>query len=199
MTNQEKNRELILEYEKSFAARLSGPVLNKPKLSSWMIFIPFIFIFYFQDLSKYKKSSKAFKENFVLTREKALNEASDALGESRKPDTLPIAGQAGLNTKATGMYSQLLALLAEHYTALLQGEGDTYAELVQSAYGRKKTNFMLFVNRLGRAEKELNKALAPTLKKDENDVADTITKMEKYSETLRRQDIKSIYDPGKKS
>jgi hypothetical protein len=48
------NKELVLAHEKKFAALLANQVMVKPKLSAWMIFIPFIFIFYFQDFSKYK-------------------------------------------------------------------------------------------------------------------------------------------------
>lgn len=199
MSDTSHNKHLVLAYEKTFAARLARPVLNKPKLSSWMIFIPFIFVFYFQDLSKYKKNSRSFKDNYLLTRKKALEEAFLAIEEARKPETKPIANQAGLNGKSTEMYAQLLAVLTEHYAALLKSEGNTYEELVKSAYGSKKTNFMLFVNRLSQAEKQLNKALAPGLKKDGNGINDTIGKMEKFSEQLRREDIRSIYGgSGKK-
>ena len=198
MSDTSHNKHLILAYEKTFAARLARQVLNKPKLSSWMIFIPFIFVFYFQDLSKYKKNSRSFKDNYLLTRKKALEEAFSAIEESRKPETKHIANQAGLNGKSTEMYAELLAILAEHYTFLLKSKGDTYEDLVKSAYGPKKTDFMLVANRLNQAEKHLNKALAPGLKKEGNGITDTIGKMEKYSENLRREDIRSIYGGGGK-
>jgi len=54
------NKELVLAYEKKFAALLANEILVNPKLSAWMIFIPFIFIFYFQDFSAYKKQKKSF-------------------------------------------------------------------------------------------------------------------------------------------
>jgi hypothetical protein len=192
MTNND-NKQLILKYERTFTAKLASAVLDKPKLSSWMIFIPFIFIFYIQDLMKYKKGRKEFMEHYLLSHEKALNEAYQAILESRKPDADILAKHADLTGKAMDMYADLLNVLSEHYTCLLKGNGDTYANLIKSAYGKNKTNLLLFFNRLDQAEKKLNKALSPKLKKSQPGVIDIIKKMEKSSDTQRRADIHDIY------
>lgn len=193
MTVNINNKQLIMEYERTFSAKLASLVLNKPKLSSWMIFIPFIFIFFIQDLMKYKKGRKEFMDNYLLSHEKALTEAEKAINESRKPDTDSLAKKADLKGKSTEMYADLLTVLAKHYTCLLEASGDTYTNLIKSAYGNNSTNLLLFFNQLNQSEKMLNKALSPKLKKSETGIKDIIKKMEGYSDKLRRDDILDMY------
>jgi hypothetical protein len=191
------NKELVLAHEKKFAAFLANEVLIKPKLSAWMIFIPFIFIFYFQDFSKYKQQRKEFLENWLLSRKKALNEAEEAVDEGRKLDTQPLADQANLKAKVTGKYESLLKVMATHYTLLLHAKGDTYEALIRSAYANHQGEYLFFVNQLTDAEKALNKALSPQLRKTAQGVGDTIKKIEKGSEKLRRLEINLIFAPAK--
>jgi len=193
MTENHSKKELILAYEKFFTSKLATLVLNKPKLSVWMIFIPFIFIFFIQDFLKYKKGRKEFMENYLFTHKKALDEAEKAINESRKPDTDVLAMQADLKGKSSEMYAGLLMVLAEHYTCLLKASGDTYADLIKSAYGKNKTNLLLFFNQLNQSEKRLNKTLAPKLKKTNTGIVDTIKKIEKHSDKLRKADTIDIY------
>lgn len=194
MTDYTDKLNLILGYEKQFAARLGSRVLNKPQLSTWMILIPFIFVFYFNDLSKYKKGLKEFADNYLISRKKAAYEALNALEENRKPATDDMGMKAGLKHRAADAYSHLMAVLASHYTLLLKAEAPTYESLVRSAYKGRRMDFLLFVNQLNTVEKTLNKALAPTIKKDQEGVDATIKKMETGSEILRREDVKAIFD-----
>jgi len=191
------NKELVLAYEKKFAALLATQVLVKPKLSAWMIFIPFIFIFYFQDFSAYKKQRKEFLYNWLLSRKKALNEAEEAIDQGRKPDMKRLAGQANLKIKVTDKYEGLLKVMAKHYTLLLNAKGDTYGALVRSAYGNHQGEFLFFINQLGDAEKNLNKALIPQLRKTEEGVGATIKKIEKASAKFRRLEINETFAPAK--
>jgi len=187
------NKELILEYEKKFAARLAGLVLVKPKLSAWMIFIPFIFIFYFQDFAKYKKQRKEFLDNWFLSRKKALNEAEEAMDEGRKSDTQSLANQANLKPRVTDKYNRLLEIMVTHYILLLKIKGDTYDALVRSAYGNRQGGFRFFINQLTDAEMALNKALIPQLRKTSEGVGTIIKKIEKSAEKLRRQEVNEIF------
>jgi hypothetical protein len=191
------NKNIILKQEKKFAANLAMHVIVKPKLSAWMIFIPFIFIFYFQDFSQYKKQRKEFMDNWLLSRKKALNEAEEARDEGRKPDTRSLANQANLKAKVTGKYNRLLEVMANHYTLLLNSRGDTYEALVKSAYGNRPGEFLFFINQLTDAEKTLNKALAPQLLKTSEDVKSTIKKIESGSDKIRQLEINKIFVPVK--
>jgi len=186
-------KKLILEHEKKFAAMLARHVLVKPKLSAWMIFIPFIFIFYFQDFSKYKKQRKDFLMNWLLSRKKALEEAWEALDEKRRLNTKSLASQADLGYAVTQKYEKLLEVMAKHYTRLLKANGKTHDDLVRSAYKNRSGEFLFFINQLGDAEKALNKALVPELSKTSPGVKSTIKKIERGSYKLRRQESSSIF------
>ncbi len=191
------NKELVLDHEKKFAALLANKILVKPTLSAWMIFIPFIFIFYFQDFAAYKKQRKEFLANWLLSRKKALNEAGDAIEEKRRPDTKGLAKEANLKAAVTARYDRLLKVMATHYTLLLNAEGRTYDVLVRSAYGNRKGDYLFFINQLSDAETALNKALAPQLRKTSEGVRATIKKIEKHSEKLRHLEISEIFASAK--
>jgi len=185
-------QELIQAYERGFAARLASQVLTKPRLNAWMIFIPFIFIFYFQDFSKYKKQRKAFIDNWMLSRKRMLNESVDALDEDRNPDVDGLCEVADLPEKAKKPYGRLLRVLADHYTGLLRAEAEDYPALVRSFYRGKKGDYLYFINQLLEAEKALNKALAPQLKKTNPEVGQTISKIETQADRIRRQEIEDF-------
>ena len=191
--SQHDKKELILTQERVFAAQLGRLVFSKPKLHTWMILIPFLFIFFIQDLMKYKKGRRAFSDNYLLSHERALNEAEDALIQEREPDAGAIARQADLKGKAQEKYAEFLTVLVEHYTCLLQAKGDSYESLIKSAYGNNRTNFLLYTNLLNQAEKKLNQALSPQLSKDQDGINDTIQKMEVGSNELRRTEVDQIF------
>ena len=54
MGDTKENSALILAHEEDFAAALARHVIDKPKLSIWMILIPIFFVFYFFQLNKYR-------------------------------------------------------------------------------------------------------------------------------------------------
>ena len=193
MVSKHDKKELILTQEKKFAAQLGRLVFSKPKLHTWMILIPFLFVFFIQDLMKYKQGRKAFSGNYLLSHEKALKEAEDALAQGRKPDGEAIARQADLQGKSQKKYAEYLTVLVDHYTWLLQAQGDSYESLVRSAYGNSRTNFLLFTNCLNQAEKKLHQALTPQLSKDQERVDLTIQKMEVALNQLRRTDAEHIF------
>jgi len=196
MENLSDKRDIILARERKFAAGIARDVLNKPKLSSWMIFIPFLFIFYIQDLMRFKKKRKEFLDNYIFSREKALNEAMAALRENRKPDAVALARKADLQDRATEKYAELLDVLIGHYTSLLKANGDDYETLVRFAYGKQRTNFLRFMNQLNNAEKTLNKALLPALRMAREGVNDVVEKIETRSDELRLVLIEEIFGAG---
>jgi hypothetical protein len=180
MISKNEKIEMILAQEENFAWQLGRRVLTKPKLHTWMILIPFLFVFFIQDLLKYKKGRKAFSDNYLLSHEKALKEAEDALAQGRKPDAEAVARQASLEGTSQEKYA-------------LQTKGDSYQSLVKSAYGNSRTNFLLFINILNQAEKKLNQALTAQLSKKQEGVDLTIQKIEAASNELRRAEADQIF------
>jgi len=76
MTPLDKNKAFILEYEEKFANSVSLAVIDKPKLSTWMILMPIIFLYYFYQMKKYADGRKAFSRHFILTRKRSLEAAA---------------------------------------------------------------------------------------------------------------------------
>ena len=192
MANNDEKKKYIIEYERRFAAQLGRAIMQKPKLSSWMVLIPFIFIFYFQDLSKYKNGRKEFSENYLLSRKRALEEAEAAMAKPREHDTQAIARQAEISPAAQEKYGALLTVLSEHYSSLLQANGDSYEELLQATYSRRK-NYLTFLDKLAKTEKALNQALSPGLVESVEGVNGIVSSIEKYSEKIRRADAKEYF------
>jgi hypothetical protein len=86
----------------------------------------------------------------------------------------------------------LANVLFEHYHKLLQAEGDTYEDLLISAYGRSKS-LLAFIKQLGSTEKALNNALRPEFKKSSEEVSDVISSIERCSEKIRMSDARELF------
>jgi hypothetical protein len=183
---------LILEQEEKFASTLAAQVLNKPELSLWMILIPIFFVFYFNDLSKYKSGLKIFAENYLIDKKRALNESDETVNTGREPNVHALSELPNMNSATREKHEHLMTVLVEHYTIMLNSEGEDFSSLIRSAYG-SLTDYLLFLNRLNQAEKEINRALKPDIKGSGEEINDIVSRMESMSEKLRRETAESIF------
>jgi len=87
-------------------------------------------------------------------------------------------------------------VMVNHYILLLTVKKDTYQALVRSGYKNRQGDFLFYVNQVTDAEKALNTALLPQLRKTSEGVEAIIKKIEKGCETLRRQAVKDIFAPS---
>ena len=83
MTDPNRKYALIMEHEEQFAHALAVHVLDKPRLSIWMILIPIIFVFYFYQVQKFKTGRTTFVEHYLVSRKSALQEAMTAVKTGR--------------------------------------------------------------------------------------------------------------------
>ena len=187
-----QNIQLILEYEQRFTRTLSIKVLEKPQLHVWMIFIPIIFVHYFSEWKKYKNCSISFKKNYIITFNRALDEAAAFVEDGREPDLDTLAEVPDIPAGAQKKLAELFSVLIEHYDALLRATGSDYESLVRSVY-IKRANYLLFVNQLNNAEKKFNAALKSQLETTVDDADDIIRAIEWYSEKIRRNDAEEIF------
>jgi len=192
MPEKKEKSAIILEQEEKFAFTLATQVINKPQLSLWMILIPIFFVFYFNNLAKYKKGCKQFAENYIIDNKRALNEAIEVVNRGREPDISALAELPNINSNARKKKANILAILVEHYTVLLNSDGEDFSSLIRAAYG-SLTNYLLFLNHLNQAEKEVNKALNLDLKESDEVINDIVSSMEGQSERLRRETAESIF------
>ncbi len=192
MDEKKDKSKIILEQEEQFAIMLASQVINKPQLSLWMILIPIFFVFYFTNLSKYKNGCRQFADNYLIDKKRALNEAVAAFDGGREPDIRGLAELSNMNNEAREKQADILAILVEHYSTLLNSDGEDFASLIRSAYG-SLTDYLLFLNRLNHAEREVNKSLKPDLEESDEVINDIVSNMEVVSERLRREAAESIF------
>ncbi len=184
MNDLDKKYQLILDYEMKFADSVALDVLDKPILSIWMILIPIIFIFYFYGIARFKNNKKAFVDQYIKIRKKALSEAHDSVKSGKELNIEETATIKELSDIAQKSYKDLFILFYENYKKLFKSEGEDYPALIKFAY-QNKADYLLFVEQITKAEKYLNAALKPDIKNENrNEIDKVITVMEDSSERI---------------
>jgi hypothetical protein len=192
MTDIDEKKQLILAYEEVFANKLGIQVIEKPRLSIWMILIPVIFVYYFYRYQKFNTGRKEFAEHYMKGIRRSLEAASSAIKTGEPPDPVTLAKMSDVPETIRGYQADVYTVLLEHYTDLLQAEGADVESLIRAVY-KNRTNFLLFVNRLRQAEKRRNSALKPLLTETLEGVNEIVERIERTSEMLRREMAETIF------
>lgn len=192
MTSLADKKDFILQFEERLAFDLSREVMEAPKLSFWVVFIPIFLVYHVFQHKKVVEGRKAFARNYLAARKQALEESADFVRKGRRPQVPEIVRDSELPAPARGPFKELLTLLVAHYTDLLRAEGEDFGALVRSAY-KSRTNYLIFLNRLSQCEGGLNKALMPQLKDKVIGVGEVMKRMEAASEKLQRERAACIF------
>jgi hypothetical protein len=192
MLSTEEKAAAIVKHEETFADNLALKVLEKPKLSVWMILIPILFLYFFYQYQRFSSGRQMFRENYLKSRFHALDEAREVVESDKTPDVMALARLSGLPEEMYRCHVEVLSLLVSHYTDLMRAEGNSFNELIQSAY-KNRTNYLLFVNQLNRKEKILNQVLEPHLSLTSENIRDIIKSIEAQSESLRRNSAAEFF------
>ena len=184
--------DLIRSNETTFAYSLSLIVIEKPKISVWMILIPIILVYHMYRHKSYVEGRRAFAENFLITRNRALGAAVRSIENQSPLDESSVIKDASIPASTKEEYAAWVRILMTHYKDLLRCEGDSFDALVRSAY-KNKTNYLLFLNILNKSEKRFNSALKPHLLATTEGLDEIIERMEKGSEKLRYQEAERIF------
>ena len=187
-----EKKKMILVHEEQFAGKLALQVIEKPKLSVWMILIPIIFVYYFYRLQRFSTGRKTFAEHYMISINRAINEAEAVIEEGKTPDPAALAGLSDVPESIRDRQTKVYHVLLEHYIDLLKADGDDYESLIRTAYG-SLTNCLLYCNRINQVEKERNKALIPIMSQTTEGVDEIIENIERYSETFRREMAERIF------
>ncbi len=188
----EQKMELIRAEEQRFAEALSFKVIDRPRPKLWMILMPVLFVYYFQQQSRYRDGRNAFVAHYLFSRGRVLEEAAASVAEGRPPDIDALVAGADIPAEARGEYSAFTGVLAEHYIDLLTADGRSFGDLARGAY-RTRINFLLFSNRLNRVERALNAAVRSRINEPDAVLTRIIDAMERYSEMLRRRIAERIF------
>jgi hypothetical protein len=158
-----RKKDMILEHESGFAAAVGSAVIEKPKASCWIILLPFMFIFLIHDMHRFKRHRRKFKDEFMIDRHRAMAAALEAAVSGSKPTIDWIVEKYEEIEALKGPYKAWIEVLADHYMDLLLAAGENFESLVRGAY-RKRTNYLLILNRLNTVENEFLEALKGSMK-----------------------------------
>ena len=185
-------REAILAEERRIAHRVASQVIDKPKLGIWMILIPIFFVFYFWQLRRYADGRRTFAEKFLITRQRALDEAWQACEADRGPDVEPLVRATDVPAPLHAEYRRWVIPLTDHYRDLIRAHGSSYDALIRSVY-KNRTNYLLFLNQLNQVEREFNAALKPHLDPGTENINSIIKLMEESTAAIRRERAEEIF------
>lgn len=188
----DRNKELIFDHERAFARQIAGQVIDKPQLAMWMILIPVFFVFYFFQLKRYKHGLKDFAHNFLVSRERTLDEVWDAATLKREVDLDKLVELTTTPPETIDHYRSWIEKLAAHFQSLIEARGDSYKELVRDAY-KKKTSYLRELKTLNRVEADYHQALADHLPGDQQSIKAVITSMQSSVKELRRSQAEEIF------
>jgi hypothetical protein len=181
------------------AKGLAVSLIRFKTLTVWEIMIPVIFIL---NYVKLKQSREIFIQNQIFTKKMALDAALDMKKKGASKDTIMMQIKAKTKELLTsvpgGIYSddirrqQLkeIELLVDHYTKLLNAEGQDYASLVTSAY-QSAREYNSFFRQLKSAEKEVMSAAQRTLG-SQTDMA-AAQKIESLTDRMRAAEMNKIF------
>jgi len=97
-----------------------------------------------------------------------------------------------LKSHSIDPYRELMSILTQHYTNLLNAKGEKFGDLILSAYP-KKTQYLLMIDDINNAWRSLNQTIVQDLAKTTPAAADTVRKIEDSSMEIRNVDIKAFY------
>ena len=192
MTDIDTKEILIVQYETTQARQLANRVIFKPQLTVWYILIPVIFVYYFYRLNRYTTSRKEFVEHYMRSRRRAIEAAAEGVAGDRPPNIDGLVARSQTPAEAKAAYKVYTTVLVTHYTDLFKADGSNVDALLRSAY-RTRSNYLLFLNRLGQVEKDLDRVLAPSLVEDHPTVGETIALIEQQIAQLRRTEAERVF------
>lgn len=192
-----KNYRMILAAEESFARLVALGLWVKRPLTTWHYLIPGMFIF---DILRRNQAISRYSAVFLFPRKAALDAALDVIrGEDRKSRLSRAEEEIGKWLGSLNLFSESLqrahrgqvAILAEHYSRLLQGQGDSYPALLRSAYPTPQ-DYQTFLLRLEAAEQEVDRAVAEA-QGHTPEIRARLRAEQAQVEDIRSKEIKKIF------
>lgn len=201
--------ELVRAYEEDFAYRLGRVVVNKPKLNIWILLVPILLIYHFQEIRRFKENLPGFIHGFTRSKLLALREAAQeraaeaGIGpevaelpgvqvEAAGADPAAAAGAGSDQQEAIGARQEAeRQVLKEHYRLLLDQSGEDYPALLRGGYPERAA-YEGFLGRLQQAESDLYQVLQAQLPPDSEELA-VISRLEREALRLRREEVRRLF------
>lgn len=191
-----ENCRIIREHEFDFARRLAKGVLQRPKISVWLILVPLLFIYYVRRIKIYKADLQRVCDGVVHTKNFALDAAAAEVQGEAVPDYRKqfLGKHPNPTRKVEEVFSLQAAeidLLMAHYRRLLAESAGDYSGLVRGAY-KAKRSYREFLEMRGRAEEKLGTAVLEAFQSGEEARA-VHHRMVKQARELREEELLAVF------
>lgn len=195
----ETNYEIILREEENFSRAVASKVIDKPVVSAWMIFFPFILIQYFFNLRRFKSGVEIFAREFLQNKKIALDSAKESLLFGTSKELAVERHFSFLNASENSEKTKTLRqkqlneidILFDHYEKLLKTPGETLYLIIKRAY-LTEFSYRQFINKLQRAEKETYEEII-NLYGANKEYVNVVSRIESVVEKLREEEIRRIF------
>lgn len=189
--------EMILSAEEALARQVAlGVVVTTPQ-SVWHYLIPFMFIF---DFLRRSSTQRRYTQHFMFPRKLAMDAARHIIeGEDQKERLSWTEEEIKVWLETLSLYSislqaaqmKVVTQLMDHYTKLLQTEGDTYYDLVRNAY-MNQSDYQAHLSQLKAWEQEVDKAIIEKLGETET-LREKLLAEEEQLERMRQKRLDEIF------
>jgi hypothetical protein len=189
--------EMILSAEEALARQAAlGVVVTTPQ-SVWHYLIPFMFIF---DFLRRSSTMRRYTQHFLFPRKLAMDAARHIIeGEDQKERLSWTEEEIRVWLETLNLYSlslqaaqmKVVTQLMDHYTKLLQTEGDTYYDLVRNAY-MSQSDYQEHLSQLKALEQEVDRAIIEKLGETET-LREKLLAEEEQLERMRKKSIDEIF------
>jgi hypothetical protein len=162
---RQRNYNLILSAEDSFARAVALGIWIQRPLTAWHYLLPGMFLW---DIVKRRMAIQQYSALFLFPRKLALDaarliiEGDDPNGllsrtESKVQEWLSI--QKAYSPRILSGHMEQIRILLDHYSRLLQAEGESYSRLIRNTYGTRE-KYEGYLARVAAAEGEVDQGLA---------------------------------------
>ncbi len=197
MVSTDEKYRIILDAERNLAYEVAKGVIEKPKVSVWVILMPILFLYYAHKIQTYKKGIQEFAAGLLKTKTAALEAAFYEITSGLPPsDHLDKVFEHDPDAPEKKRFVRLqqrveLNLLLEHYGRLLRSSGADYDSLLRDSY-EHGGQYRSFLNRLTKAEEAVNKAVLDAFHPSE-EANEIVNRMESLVQKLREKRLNSVF------
>lgn len=195
--NDQSTYDLIWNQENQFAYKVAKNILDKPKISVWLILIPILFLYYAHKIQQYKAGVHDFSKAWMRSKILALDSAQEEINTGKKDEEFKqsfVSKDLENSPNVMRVRDKQVAeveLLKAHYERLLRQQGSSYQAVLKKAYG-SSGEYRLFLNKLAEAEEEVQDAVLRAYHPSPEAQAVT-KKMQKVAHALREEEIKAFF------
>ena len=189
--------KIISSAEEQFAREVTLGVMIQRPLPALLYIIPGMF---FIEYLRRGSAIRRYTETFMFPRKLALQAAKDRLsGYENSSVDMRIETEIKAWLESHQLISPDLSLaqktavevLIEHYTRLLQSDGESYYDLIEGAY-KSRYDFKEYLNKIAAAEKEIDRAIL-AVAADPEQLNKKLEQEEQQVGERRRKILEAIY------